>query len=52
VLCSWIKALAPGGVLALCYWPPASGQADAAWRTLTDPSLFKPNPRAERCASR
>ena len=27
------------GVLAVCYWPPAQGQRDAAWRALTgDPA--------------
>ncbi|KAK9917767.1 hypothetical protein WJX75_007976 [Coccomyxa subellipsoidea] len=48
VLGSWISALAPGGFLALCYWPPADGQRDAAWRALTDPSLFKPAATIER----
>ncbi|BDA48867.1 probable demethylmenaquinone methyltransferase at N-terminal half [Coccomyxa sp. Obi] len=48
VLGNWISALAPGGVLAVCYWPPADGQRDAAWRALTDPSLFKPAATIER----
>ena len=39
VLCAWLAALAPDGVLAVCYWPPPQGQSDAAWRALTaDPS--------------
>lgn len=48
VLNNWISALAPGGILAVCYWPPADGQSDAAWRALTDPSLFKASAKVER----
>ncbi|EIE18140.1 hypothetical protein COCSUDRAFT_60514 [Coccomyxa subellipsoidea C-169] len=48
VLGNWISALAPGGILALCYWPPPDGQRDAAWRALTDPSLFKPSASIQR----
>lgn len=48
VLGNWISALAPGGMLAVCYWPPADGQRDAAWRALTDPSLHKPAATIER----
>ena len=45
VLLGWLASLAPGGLLAVAYWPPADGQQDAAWRALTDPALFK-NPEA------
>ena len=45
VLLGWLASLAPGGLLAVAYWPPADGQQDAAWGALTDPALFK-NPEA------
>ena len=39
VLRAWLAALAPDGILALCYWPPPQDQQDPAWRALTaDPS--------------
>ena len=41
MLLGWLASLAPGGLLAVAYWPPADGQHDAAWRALTDPALFK-----------
>ncbi|KAK9833418.1 hypothetical protein WJX81_003378 [Elliptochloris bilobata] len=40
VLAAWAAALAPGGVLAVAYWPPAAAPPDARWRALTDPATL------------
>ncbi len=41
VVLGWLAALAPGGVLAVAYWPPAAGQREMAFSSLTDPGLLR-----------
>ena len=38
----------PQGILAVCYWPPAQGQRDAAWRALTGDPAHIAAPSAEQ----
>jgi hypothetical protein len=42
-LAAWTKALAPGGVLVACFWPPGM-EKDGPWRHLID--AFPPQKRA------
>ena len=41
VLLGWLTALAPGGLLAVAYWPPAHSQGEIGFSALTDPALLK-----------
>ena len=41
VLLGWLTALAPGGLLAVAYWPPAHSQREIGFSALTDPTLLK-----------
>ncbi|KAK9802740.1 hypothetical protein WJX73_005781 [Symbiochloris irregularis] len=41
VLANWYRALAPGGIASVCYWPSAANQSEPLFSRITDPAILR-----------